>query len=141
MQARYDTAPDKFPTLQSFVESEIADGTNKGSKSCTVGLLWLKRYIKSSNMSMSMIISERSESSTYIHVCAFGHRALEFICIFLEAVVAGEEDLVKCAHKAYNESLKKYHGWIVSGIFSVSLPLFVVIQRMHKCTCCIVFYW
>lgn len=35
--------------------------------------------------------------------------------------MAGEEDLVKCAHKAYGESLKKYHGWIVSGIFSVSI--------------------
>ena len=36
--------------------------------------------------------------------------------------MAGEEDLVKCAHKAYDESLKKYHGWIVSGIFSVRTP-------------------
>ncbi len=38
-------APDKFPTLQSIVESEIAEGTNKGSQSCTLGLLWLKRYV------------------------------------------------------------------------------------------------
>ena len=44
LQDRYNTAPDKYPTLQSIVDSEIADGTNKGSKSCTVGLLWLKRY-------------------------------------------------------------------------------------------------
>ena len=46
-------------------------------------------------------------------------RALEFICVFLESVVGGEEDLVKCANKAYDESLRKYHGWIVSGIFNV----------------------
>lgn len=26
---------------------------------------------------------------------------------------------MKCAHKAYDESLRKYHGWIVRGIFSV----------------------
>lgn len=43
LQKKYDTAPDKFPTLQSIVDSEIAEGTNTGSKSCTVGLLWLKR--------------------------------------------------------------------------------------------------
>ena len=39
--------------------------------------------------------------------------------MFLDTVLTGEEDLVKCAHKAYDESLRKYHGWIVRGIFSV----------------------
>ena len=40
--------------------------------------------------------------------------------MFLEQVVQGEEDLVKCANKAYDSSLSKYHGWIVRGVFSVS---------------------
>ena len=48
-------------------------------------------------------------------------RALEFIFVFLDTVLSGEEDLVKCAHKAYEESLKKYHGWIVRGVFLVSV--------------------
>ena len=43
LQAKYDTAPDRYPTLQSIVESEVAEGTHTGSKSCTLGLLWLKR--------------------------------------------------------------------------------------------------
>ena len=43
LQDKYDTAPDKYLTLQSIVESEIAENTNRGSKSCTLGLLWLKR--------------------------------------------------------------------------------------------------
>ena len=46
-------------------------------------------------------------------------RALEFISLFLEAVLSGEEDLVKCANKAYDESLRRYHGWLVSGVFNV----------------------
>ena len=50
----------------------------------------------------------------------FFSRALEFIYVFLETVVKGEEDLVKCANKAYDASLRKYHGWIVRGVFSVS---------------------
>ena len=50
----------------------------------------------------------------------FFSRALEFIYVFLETVVQGEEDLVKCANKAYDASLRKYHGWIVRGVFSVS---------------------
>lgn len=90
LQKHYDTAPDQYPTLQSIVDREIADGTSKGDKSCTVGLLWLKR-------------------------------ALEFICVFLECVLDGEKDLVKCANKAYDESLRKYHGWIVRGIFNLAV--------------------
>ena len=47
------------------------------------------------------------------------HRALQFIVVFLEEVLTGEQDLVKCAKKAYEASLKRYHGWMVQGVFSV----------------------
>ncbi len=47
-------------------------------------------------------------------------RALEFVHAFLESVLSGEEDLVVCANIAYEKSLRRYHGWIVRGIFSVS---------------------
>ena len=47
-------------------------------------------------------------------------RAMQFIIIFLQDVLAGEPDLVKCAKKAYEGSLKRFHGWMVQGIFSVS---------------------
>ena len=45
---------------------------------------------------------------------------MQFIIIFLQEVLTGEPDLVKCAKKAYEGSLKKFHGWMVQGIFSVS---------------------
>lgn len=48
-------------------------------------------------------------------------RALSFIRVFLQEVLTGEEDLVKCAKKAYESSLKQYHGWIVQGIFSLAM--------------------
>ena len=47
-------------------------------------------------------------------------RAMEFIYVFLETFVSGEQDLAVCARKAYGDTLKRYHGWIVQGIFSVS---------------------
>ena len=47
-------------------------------------------------------------------------RALEFVHAFLESVLTGEEDLVVCANVAYEKSLKRYHGWLVRGIFKVS---------------------
>ncbi|KAL5477835.1 hypothetical protein EMCRGX_G024683 [Ephydatia muelleri] len=76
--------------IQATFATEIAEGTSKGSYSCTVGLLWLKR-------------------------------ALEFVYVFLETVLSGEQDLVKCANKAYEASLKRYHGWLVKGIFAVAV--------------------
>lgn len=42
---------------------------------------------------------------------------------FLESVLTGEENLVVCANIAYERSLKKYHGWIVRGIFKVGIKL------------------
>ncbi|XP_066913847.1 glycolipid transfer protein-like [Clytia hemisphaerica] len=48
-------------------------------------------------------------------------RALSFIRVFLEEVMTGEEDLVKCAKKAYENSLKQFHGWMVQGIFSLAM--------------------
>ena len=50
---------------------------------------------------------------------------MQFIIVFLEEVLTGEQDLVKCAKKAYENSLKRFHGWMVQGIFSVS---FYVLQ-------------
>ena len=50
----------------------------------------------------------------------FYHRALQFIIVFLKEVLTGEPDLVKCAKKAYESSLKRFHGWMVQKIFSVS---------------------
>lgn len=59
------------------------------------------------------------------------HRALEFVHAFLECVLSGEEDLVVCANIAYEKSLKKYHGWIVRGIFKVS-PYYR--ESYHPCS-------
>ncbi len=43
LKTKFDSDPSQFVSLQSIVVSEIAQGFNKDSKSCTVGLLWLKR--------------------------------------------------------------------------------------------------
>ncbi|XP_022802378.1 pleckstrin homology domain-containing family A member 8-like isoform X2 [Stylophora pistillata] len=48
-------------------------------------------------------------------------RALQFIIVFLREVLTDEEDLVKCAKKAYENSLKRYHGWMVQGVFSLAM--------------------
>ena len=50
-------------------------------------------------------------------------RAQSFILVFLQEVLTGEEDLTKCSKKAYEATLKKYHGWMVQSIFSVYLSL------------------
>jgi len=48
-------------------------------------------------------------------------RALVFIRIFFEEVLSNEPDLSKCVDKAYSGSLKKFHGWMVSKIFSLAM--------------------
>ena len=61
-------------------------------------------------------------------ICLLFSRALEFVHAFLESVLTGEEDLVVCANVAYEKSLKRYHGWIVRGIFKVGYVLTEVVD-------------
>ncbi|CAH1802080.1 unnamed protein product [Owenia fusiformis] len=48
-------------------------------------------------------------------------RAVGFHREFLREFLTGEEDLVKVSKKAYELTLKTYHGWMVQGIFSLAM--------------------
>ena len=112
LQKKYDEDARKCNTLQGIVETEIAEGTTKAKNSATDALLWLKRFrFVSVNFDNPFDCLADSLASS---------RALEFVRVFLERVLDGEQDLTKCAKVAYEASLKRFHGWIVQGIFSVS---------------------
>ena len=51
-------------------------------------------------------------------LCIF--RAMEFVQHFIAEVSAGEHSLDVAAGKAYGLSLRRYHNWIVRGVFNVS---------------------
>jgi len=48
-------------------------------------------------------------------------RALTFIRVFFAEVLTMEQDLSKCVTKAYEGSLKQFHGWMVRKIFSMAM--------------------
>jgi pleckstrin family protein A (phosphoinositide binding specific) protein 8 len=48
-------------------------------------------------------------------------RALMFIRVFLGQVLEGQPSLSTCASTAYEQTLRKYHNFLVKGIFSVWL--------------------
>ena len=41
--------------------------------------------------------------------------------MFISEVAEGEHSLDVAAGKAYSKSLRKYHNWIVRGVFNVSV--------------------
>lgn len=45
LDTRYQTDPNKFSSLFMIVEDEVARQDHIHSKSCTKGLLWLKRSV------------------------------------------------------------------------------------------------
>ena len=45
---------------------------------------------------------------------------MEFVQHFIAEVSAGEKSLDVAAGKAYSRSLRRFHGWIVRGVFNVS---------------------
>eukprot|EP00118_Oscarella_pearsei_P011825 m.82460 g.82460 ORF g.82460 m.82460 type:complete len:677 (+) comp36292_c0_seq5:1162-3192(+) len=48
-------------------------------------------------------------------------RGLEFIHLFLIEVVHGQQDLSVAAGNAYGRTLRRFHGWIVRGVFSLAV--------------------
>ena len=57
-----------------------------------------------------------------IHLCPMlvCCRAMEFVQDFMAEVAGGEHSLDIAAGKAYTQCLRRYHNWIVRGMFSVS---------------------
>ena len=73
------------------MRAEVDDGTASGSKSCTKGLLWLKRF-------------------------------LDFTVRILERLARDPElELGAAAAAAYDATLRPYHGYLTSALFSVVL--------------------
>ncbi|XP_040914759.1 glycolipid transfer protein-like [Toxotes jaculatrix] len=89
--------PAKYATLQDILEAEReAHGAEWPKVGATLALMWLKR-------------------------------GLRFIQILLQSLADGERDennpnLIRVnVTKAYEQALKKYHGWIVQKIFNAAL--------------------
>lgn len=91
LTARLQEDPLQNATLQGMVRLEIMKRTTTAKNSATDALLWLKR-------------------------------ALEFISVFLSEVAeANDESLSGPATKAYAQTLSRFHGWMVRGIFNLAM--------------------
>ncbi|KAK7120842.1 hypothetical protein R3I94_020732 [Phoxinus phoxinus] len=96
IKAVYDSDPVKYETLQQilFIEKSIY-GSEWPKVGATLALMWLKR-------------------------------GLRFIQILLQSLVDGEKDednpnLIRInITKAYEQALKRYHGWIVQKVFQAA---------------------
>jgi len=53
----------------------------------------------------------------------FYYRGLEFIREFLNELLRGEPDLSQALGTAYSKTLRNYHGWVVRGVFAVSIGI------------------
>lgn len=90
LEAKHETDPKAFLTLQNIVYQELKSNTCTAKNSATDALLWLKR-------------------------------ALEFMQVFLAEVARGEKDLAVAAGTAYGKTLRRYHGWVVRGVFALAV--------------------
>ncbi|KAF1427754.1 Glycolipid transfer protein, partial [Spheniscus magellanicus] len=97
IRAVYDSNPAKFKTLQNILEVEREmHGSAWPKTGATLALMWLKRGLK-------------------------------FMLVLLQSISDGERDeehpnLIRVnAMKAYEIALKKYHGWMLQKLFTVSV--------------------
>ncbi|XP_017265990.1 glycolipid transfer protein [Kryptolebias marmoratus] len=97
IRAVYLTDPAKYVTLQDILEAERdTKGAEWPKVGATLALMWLKR-------------------------------GLRFIQVLLQSLADGDRDennpnLIRVnVTKAYEQALKKYHGWLVQKVFTAAL--------------------
>ncbi|KAM4533117.1 glycolipid transfer protein-like [Fundulus diaphanus] len=97
IRAVYVQDPAKYATLQAILEAERETYKEEWPKvGATLALMWLKR-------------------------------GLRFIQVLLQSLADGERDennpnLIRVnITKAYEQALKKYHGWLVQKVFNAAL--------------------
>ncbi|XP_051973971.1 glycolipid transfer protein [Xyrauchen texanus] len=97
IKAVYESDPVKHETLQQILSAEKSiHGSEWPKVGATLALMWLKR-------------------------------GLRFIQILLQSLADGERDennpnLIRInISKAYDQALKRYHGWIVQKVFKAAL--------------------
>lgn len=94
LATRAATLPDLYnPDIFQIIRDEVTKGTHTESTSCTKGLLWLKR-------------------------------AMQFVVALLHRLAKDRNiSLSEAASETYYSTLQQYHGWIVTGTFTVALKL------------------
>lgn len=86
----YKKNPEKYVTLREMLEDEIANGNVKANNSAALSLLWLKRALDY----LSKLVRNVAEDPSR------------------------KENMTEFVQAAYNDTLKRYHGWIVKQVFS-----------------------
>lgn len=140
LQKRCDENPQKYSkNLYAIIEDELEDGRCIENDSCSKGLLWLTRCVGSLQSVMFIVLLlllllSLQEDDMYsgivlppthplLHMHLFC-RAMKFILHLLDTLQKDKESsLSEIATQAYYDTLQQYHGWIVTGTFTVVLKL------------------
>eukprot|EP00731_Ephydatia_muelleri_P020208 Em0012g1033a len=74
----------------------------------------------------SMVLQElntntHNEKNSSTDALLWLKRAMEFIQVFISEVAEGEQSLDTAAGTAYGKTLRRYHNWIVRGIFGLAV--------------------
>lgn len=133
----YHQDPEKYVTLQDIVEAEReAHGIQWPKVGATLALMWLKRWALT-ECHLCLVCSVDLLGGGLL-MLVFSCRGLRFIQILLQSLADGEKDENNPNHirvniiKAYEQALKKYHGWFVQRIFKVRI-IFPAMFFFHYC--------
>lgn len=102
MSQKYSINEQQYSFIQSIILHEIDEKVTTVRNSATDALLWLKRAI--------WFLRE----------------------FFREFIYAKNGEVTACISKSYELTLKKYHNWIVRGIFSLAIKAVPTRENFFK---------
>lgn len=141
LAARASTNPSKYSeNVYAIVLDEVEAGDQAGSSSCTKGLLWLTRWVDRLRIMLEfgqthglqwggwrgvgIAIFDEVQATKLPFRLTSSRRAMIFVVGLLQRLLDHpEETLSAAASEAYYATLQKYHGWIVTGTFTVALKI------------------
>jgi pleckstrin family protein A (phosphoinositide binding specific) protein 8 len=100
--------------VRADVAGNIAKLVNKYESNPT-GLATLQSMVK-----LELDSGTHLNSGSSTDALLWLRRTLDFASAFAAEVATGEPDLIVSAGKAYTDTLRQHHNWIVRGLFSVA---------------------
>lgn len=112
--------PESFPTLQSIVLHEVQNNVAQVRNSATEALLWLGRGLKFLKEFLSEVNKGQEDIQGALSKALL---VLHFFSIFTFTAFPVMVVIViyLLSDNAYGKTLRQYHGWVVRGVFAVSV--------------------
>ncbi|RMX54488.1 hypothetical protein pdam_00021664 [Pocillopora damicornis] len=115
LEAKHDTDPKAFVTLQNIVYQELKSNTCTVKNSATDALLWLKRILDEF-VPIKREVNGKPKECSPVYLATPNCKLPQSFAVINWSVISSFG-----RGTAYGKTLRRYHGWVVRGVFALAV--------------------